>query len=262
MVVRGLFKDLPASSRLGDAAYWADIFPQGVARGMLPYGHLTWEERCGDESNFGGRIPFADMAQASVDGIGFKSTMWVPRGENSSQVVEDLDWYNKLGTDELPLAIPEPGGMFFTQAAADTEETLSTDWHHAFGSNLAIHVAGSKRWLMMPPALSHVMQPTWWEFSQRGYPTERMLGKVPPMEVVAHAGDMLFVPVWWWHQVHHHGPKQFTVLATTRMLQAKQAFTSHPWSLPLIIRDSIVNMRNVNPQELRPGDKRSEPDPQ
>ena len=94
-------------------------------------------------------------------------------------------------------------------------QTCCTGWHCASGVNLFANIYGRKRWLMAAPRhmiwmypvihrdlhvhLSHVdHRKTHAELAAEGY---ELYQYVPKYTTVLEPGDVIYVPLWWWHAV-------------------------------------------------------------
>lgn len=80
-----------------------------------------------------------------------------------------------------------------------------TPWHHDLTNNLLVQVIGRKRVRMAPPWAFTRMRNSRHCFSDWGneaLPAGEGDGSAPPvLEVVIGAGEGIFLPVGWWHQV-------------------------------------------------------------
>lgn len=80
-----------------------------------------------------------------------------------------------------------------------------TPWHHDLTQNLLVNMAGTKRVALVSPAETHRMQNHRHCFSRFG--ADASLSAVPEAErpriltVDIGPGDILFIPVGWWHHV-------------------------------------------------------------
>lgn len=80
-----------------------------------------------------------------------------------------------------------------------------TPWHHDLTQNLLVNMVGVKRVAMVSPAESHRMRNHRHCFSRFG--ADATLADVPPQQrprvwtVEIGPGDILFIPVGWWHHV-------------------------------------------------------------
>lgn len=96
--------------------------------------------------------------------------------------------------------------LFFARGSNGT--TTRTDLHCEPIANVVLMVTGSKRWLLLPPSQSWQLDP---RISPDGrayivsslHPTHPRVSTLQRYEVIAEAGDVLWVPAWTWHRVDY-----------------------------------------------------------
>lgn len=90
----------------------------------------------------------------------------------------------------------------------------NTAIHNAIGSNLFVQVYGRKRWILVPPSFTPLLDPPVnrapYFFShldvERDAETHPELQRLRGYEVVLEPGDILYNPPFYWHQVENLGP--------------------------------------------------------
>jgi hypothetical protein len=145
-------------------------------------------------------MPF-DRFIGEIVATGFGNDMYLTahNGAANRQALAPLE--EELGTLDEYLT-PGPGMMWI--GPAGTFEPLQFD----LGNNLVAQVAGAKRVVMAPPAETQRLYNQRDTFSAvRDITDEAQLNLYPlaraarTYEVDLEAGDLLFVPIGWWHQV-------------------------------------------------------------
>jgi len=128
----------------------------------------------------------------------------------------DMHLYDDIGLDRLydwrrPAVV-----QFFLGLAREGEKRLGgSPLHAAVPPNLNVQLSGSKRWIMVDPKYSLYMRPrllsdqvalvTEATFE---YDAESRWHNFPRYEGLIHPGDAIFIPPWWYHEVHNiQGPK-------------------------------------------------------
>jgi hypothetical protein len=133
---------------------------------------------------------------------------------STSQVF--TDYAQLLSTPKLAV-LREVFGVEFLRLEMFVAGTgTGSSFHCAGGGNFYHMLYGRKRWLLVAPDNSFAMYPTIGRnrdsaivcspISSDSYDKEQRcaypaFGKVPKYAVTLEAGDILFVPGWWWHEV-------------------------------------------------------------
>lgn len=90
----------------------------------------------------------------------------------------------------------------------NTKETTRTDLHCEPIANVALQFVGSKKWTLLAPSQSRGLRPAL-SPDGRAYvyanlpPDDDHIKKLSRYEVNMEAGDLLYVPTWWWHRVDY-----------------------------------------------------------
>jgi hypothetical protein len=90
----------------------------------------------------------------------------------------------------------------------DTKQTTRTDLHCEPIANVALQFSGSKKWTLLSPSQSQGLRPAL-SPDGRAYvyanlpPDDDHIKKLERYEVLMEAGDLLYVPTWWWHRVDY-----------------------------------------------------------
>ena len=96
--------------------------------------------------------------------------------------------------------------LFYAQGQHVT--TTRTDLHCEPIGNVVLMLSGSKKWTLVPPSQSQYLRPQAspdgraYIFSRR-VPTALELQGLERYELIANAGDLLWVPTWTWHRVDY-----------------------------------------------------------
>lgn len=120
-----------------------------------------------------------------------------------------LDWFNRrFGSYFSPAKV----GLMLTvpifYARGQGERTTRTDTHCEPIGNAMLMLTGKKRWLLFPPSQSTLLRP---QVSPdgRGYiyatrdPADSAIRALKRYDLVVEAGDLLWVPCWYWHRVEY-----------------------------------------------------------
>jgi hypothetical protein len=133
---------------------------------------------------------------------------------STSQVF--TDYSQLLATPKLAVLREVFGVEFLRLEMFVAGAGTGSSFHCAGGGNFYHMLYGRKRWLLVAPEDSFAMYPTigrnrrsaiicspinsdsYEEEQRRSHP---MFAKIPKYGVTLEAGDILFVPGWWWHEV-------------------------------------------------------------
>lgn len=218
-VVRGLFKDVPATKKWTDLEYLNSKlgkFEVPVVR-TATYGTLQNDRAI---------MPFEEASTDILQNPNSKMYLFFPvesrtnfNGSAAStellkKTVNDMVWNDlELGTRIWPGFGTKNhknyhgAQLIVGRGSASTEETTGTGWHCAPGNNWFVQVVGSKRWYFMDPVHSAMMSPL------RGGKVNMMTGNRKMAELHPHiplrftdvyAGDLLYNPDWEWHTIKNY----------------------------------------------------------
>lgn len=194
------------------------------------FGSWSWDslrERCGEQ-----------QVRVEVYADGNRSAMWAFRDMKLARYLELMggerhrDYYlaERPVAEVFPSLRGDVGGLglveperILKQVAFLGRDTFSTLHYHPRNEAAAVPVIGTKRFLLYPPSQTEWLYPHPWysprcNFSRLpldgGFEPERYPGfaRATPLEVVLRPGELLYIPVGWWHSVEGEGP---TLMLTT-----------------------------------------------
>jgi Cupin-like domain len=215
VLIKGFYKDTPAVKK------WTPQFFKEK------YGHENVPSRINATTTTDYRSADLTMAQLVDDmlsdgefhGTGFEAVL-----NNNPELRDDLH-VPRLEPYAVPpsrrggLLHPVMGRVFSTQMFMAAPRA-TTGWHCAAPTNLFAMIYGKKHWYLVHPSYTPWMhtvirndtfyflslldhRKTDEQVAAEGY---RLYPYVPKYEAIVDAGDMLFVPSWWWHAVDNYGP--------------------------------------------------------
>jgi len=110
---------------------------------------------------------------------------------------------DRFGKDYDRLVGPYKNSRKFCFVGYGNEaKTLS---HNAVHDNYFIQISGAKRWRLVAPGMIPYMKPLFGRTAAftTGYTYVQDDSCVPHVDVISAAGDFLYFPSLWWHEVHH-----------------------------------------------------------
>jgi hypothetical protein len=120
-----------------------------------------------------------------------------------------LAWFSALFGDYFS---PEKIGLQLTvpifYGRGQHERTTRTDTHCEPIGNAMLMLSGRKKWLLLPPSQSTLLRPQVAP-DGRGYvyatrdPHDKAIQSLQRYEILVEAGDVLWVPCWYWHRVEY-----------------------------------------------------------
>lgn len=91
----------------------------------------------------------------------------------------------------------------------DNQKNVRTDLHCEPIGNIAIQLEGSKKWTLVHPKYSRLLQPTISKhgraffYSKLNPINNHYLHDIPHYEIITNNGDGLWIPPWTWHRVDY-----------------------------------------------------------
>ena len=219
-VVRGLFKDVPGSSKWTDVEYLnsklGDFQVPAVRkavygtlqndRAVMPFREAFTDIMTNDESKMYLFFPVESRFNFNGSDAG--------KAAELKEAINDLVWNDlELGTRIWPGFGTKNhknyhgSQLIIGRGSNDTDQTTGTGWHCAAGNNWFVQVVGSKRWYFMDPVHSSMLNPL------RGGKVNMMTGNrnmaslhahIPMRFTDVHAGDLLYNPDWEWHTIKNY----------------------------------------------------------
>jgi hypothetical protein len=163
----------------------------------------------------------------------------------------DLDWLEAYCGPE------RSGPLQFFMGGKGTRTPL----HSEFCGNVMIQVQGSKRWLLYPPDTLLYLDPAARRmpyfysdadpYAPEGAPP--LFARADRWEATVEAGDVLWVPPFWWHDVTNLTPASIGVRCDTS--SAWQALRASPL---LLAMKRFARAPDVSVERLRPGRRERE----
>ncbi|OJH40862.1 cupin-like domain-containing protein [Cystobacter ferrugineus] len=183
----------------------------------------SWEllrERCGER-----------RVRVEVYEDGNRASMWAYRDMTLANYLDVMNGeeHRKYYLAERPLheVFPELLGDLGDLVLVESERLLkqvtfmgrdsfSTLHYHPRDEALTVQVLGTKRFLLYPPWQTELLYPYPWYSPRSNFSSLPLDGTLPreryprfdeatPLEVVLRPGEMIYIPVGWWHSVEGEG---------------------------------------------------------
>jgi len=137
----------------------------------------------------------------------------------------DMDLYREMEVERFSANYRKPAVVqFFLGLARPGEKRLGgSALHAATAPNLNVQYSGSKRWLMIDPKYARYVKPNLFSTqlavlagATADYPAEARWTNFPRYELILHPGDALWIPSWWFHEVHNLPGEEWQISVAIR----------------------------------------------
>jgi len=151
---------------------------------------------------------------------------------------EDFKLYHEMELDRTGFDRKTFLVQFFLGRYLPTEHRGSgSSLHCAAAPNLFIQIRCSKHWIMFHPKWSRYVLPNMFNYqvaagsiaglTHQGKEAHRW-GNFPRWEGDVHPGDALWVPGWFWHEVHNIPNDDWSIASATRYSTFWQLWENNP----------------------------------
>jgi len=147
------------------------------------------------------------------------------------EVEYDVPLYKDMEVDRFSKHYRKPAIVqFFLGLARPGESRVGGSvLHAATAPNLNVQYSGSKRWLLIDPKYARYVKPNLFSTqlavlanATYEYPADARWTNFPRFETLLHPGDALWIPSWWFHEVHNLQGKDWQISVAIRY--------AHYWS--------------------------------
>lgn len=217
VLIKGFYKDTRACR-----TWTPELFKQRYADEIVPSrinATTTTDYRTAD-------LTMAELVDDMLNDGEFHGTGFEAVLNHNPELREDLDvprlepYAIPPSRKKAPLGLHRVMGRVFSTQMFMAAPRATTGWHCAGPTNLFAMIYGKKHWTLVHPRytpfmhtvirkdrfyflslLDHRISDD--EVKSQGY---QLYPHIPKCEAIVDAGDMLFVPSWWWHAVDNYGP--------------------------------------------------------
>jgi len=231
VLLRGVFKDAPMLK-------WT---PESLADHFRPLNRSFYVVK---KNDFNAQEPTVwhhlDSEFMSMDEfIGNITSGGSPYLQNSNfYFPEDLPLYKDMelwrgGFDRQPFLVH----LFLGRKLPGEKRGSGSSLHCAAAPNFFLQIRSSKNWIMIHPKWSRYVLPNMFNYQVAAFSVAALThqGKeqnrwrnFPRWEGTVHPGDALWIPGWYWHEVHNVPSDQWSIASATRFSTYFQLYENNP----------------------------------
>lgn len=230
VVIRGLFKSVPAVNKWTNPDYFATCCGDDEYLTLIDGRVMNqWKNDSGSRLAEVFKQEIINLREI-VNGIKNGKKYYINNLSDlfrkHNDVLDDLQLPTTIGPwwgENHALYRPVMAQLFMGQGSKIKSETTGSAWHCARHANLFIQVVGDKTWEFMDPKYSLLTFPHLRHHVVAAAADAlafRYLDKWPTQTLTLHPGDMLYNPPWRWHTITNQ--EGFNIGVATRELMHNQ----------------------------------------